>query len=400
MTEPIFSADKPSWLPSMRDISPVTFFGSAIVAVGLIIFASIFPEKAATLFQSSNAWIIQDVGWFYLLCVGIFVVFLFLLAASPLGRVRLGPDDSVPDYKFSTWVAMLFSGGMGIGIVFYGVAEPITHFSHPPDAGPGTAQAARDAMEVTFFHWGIHAWAIYAVMGLALAYFGYRRGEPLSIRSAFLPLLGERVRGPLGDFIDIFAVVGTLAGLATSLGLGVSQLNASFTYLMGIAQTLDMQMWLIAIVTVLATITVATGLDNGIRWMSEAIIVISGILMLLILALGPTQFLLQAFVENIGLYLNGFVARTFHIYAYQPTDWIGNWTLFYWGWWISWAPFVGLFIARIRGGGRSASSCWASCSRRPDLASCGLPSSATLRSGSTPMSHMARFHEPSPRTCR
>lgn len=320
------------------------------MAIGLIIFASLLPRRAAAMFEAANAWIILDVGWFYMLAVGIFVVFLFGIAVSALGRVRLGPDDSEPDYKFSTWVAMLFSAGMGIGIVFYGVAEPITHFAAPPDAAPGTPQAARDAMEVTFFHWGVHAWAIYAVMGLALAYFGYRRGEPLAIRSAFIPLFGDRVRGPLGDFIDIFAVVGTLAGLATSLGLGVSQLNATLTYLMGVGQTIDVQIVLIAVVTVLATITVATGLDNGIRWLSEAILVISGVLMLLIVVLGPTQFLLQALVENIGLYLNGFVSRTFHIYAYEPTDWVGAWTLFYWGWWISWAPFVGLFIARISRG--------------------------------------------------
>jgi len=337
-------------LPSLDDIAPITFFGSAVVAIGLILFASIFPERAANAFENANNWIILDVGWFYMLAVGIFVVFLFGIALSSLGRVRLGPDDSEPDYKFGTWVAMLFSAGMGIGIVFYGVAEPITHFSTPPDALPGTPQAARDAMEVTFFHWGVHAWAIYAVMGLALAYFGYRRGEPLAIRSAFLPLLGDKARGPVGDFIDIFAVVGTLAGLATSLGLGVAQLNATLTYLVGIGQTMDMQMVLIGIVTILATITVATGLDNGIRWMSEAIIAISGVLMLLIVALGPTQFLLQALVENMGLYLDAFVSRTFHIYAYQPTDWVGAWTLFYWGWWISWAPFVGLFIARISRG--------------------------------------------------
>ncbi|WP_257558170.1 BCCT family transporter [Sphingobium sp. CFD-2] len=337
-------------LPSLRDIAPVTFFGSAIVALGLIVFASLLPRRAAAVFEGANAWIILEAGWFYLLTVGIFVVFLFGVAISSFGTVRLGPDDAEPDYKFRTWVAMLFSAGMGIGIVFFGVAEPITHFSAPPDAEPGTAQAARDAMEVTFFHWGVHAWAIYAAMGLALAYFGYRRGEPLAIRSAFLPLFGERVRGPLGDFIDIFAVVGTLAGLATSLGLGVAQLNATLNYLMGIGQTIETQIVLIAIVTLLATATVATGLDNGIRWLSEAILVISGVLMLMIVALGPTQFLLQALVENIGLYMNAFVGRTFHIYAYEPTDWVGTWTLFYWGWWISWAPFVGLFIARISRG--------------------------------------------------
>ncbi|MDR6756949.1 choline/glycine/proline betaine transport protein [Mycoplana sp. BE70] len=334
----------------LTGISPISFYGSAIISLGLILFASIFPEVAAALFKRANDWIIAELGWFYMLAVGGFVIFLLFLAISPLGRVKLGPDEAEPDYSYSTWVAMLFSAGMGIGIVFYGVAEPIMHFSAPPDAEPRTAQAARDAMEVTFFHWGVHAWAIYAVMGLALAYFGYRKDEPLVIRSAFRPLLGDRINGPLGDVIDIFAVVGTLAGLATSLGLGVAQLNATGTYLFGLAQNLETQLVLIAIVTGLATVTVATGLDNGIRRLSEMIIIVSFILMFLILVLGPTRFLLQAFVENIGLYLNGFVARTFHIYAYEPTEWLGSWTLFYWGWWISWSPFVGLFIARISRG--------------------------------------------------
>ncbi|MFD1329085.1 BCCT family transporter [Mycoplana ramosa] len=334
----------------LNGISPISFYGSAIISLGLILFASVFPDGAAALFKRANDWIIAELGWFYMLAVGGFVIFLLFLAISPLGRVKLGPDEAEPDYSYSTWVAMLFSAGMGIGIVFYGVAEPIMHFSAPPDAEPRTAQAARDAMEVTFFHWGVHAWAIYGVMGLALAYFGYRKDEPLVIRSAFRPLLGDRINGPLGDVIDIFAVVGTLAGLATSLGLGVAQLNATGSYLFGLAQNLETQLVLIAIVTGLATVTVATGLDNGIRRLSEMIIIVSFILMFLVLALGPTRFLLQAFVENIGLYLNGFVGRTFHIYAYEPTEWVGSWTLFYWGWWMSWSPFVGLFIARISRG--------------------------------------------------
>ena len=331
-------------------VTPVTFFGSAIIAICLILYASLSPDKAAATFSAANAWIITEAGWFYLLAVGIFVVFLLALALSPLGRIRLGPDESTPDYGYGTWIAMLFSAGMGIGIVFYGVAEPITHFSFPPDAAPLSAQAARDAMEVTFFHWGVHAWAIYAVVGLALAYFGYRRNQPLLLRSAFHPILGERIHGWIGDVIDIFAVVGTLAGLATSLGLGVSQLNASMNYLFGLPQNLATELLLIGIVTILATITVATGVDNGIRRLSEMIILVSCLLMLLILALGPTTFLLQALVENIGLYLDAFVSRTFHIYAYEPTDWVGTWTLFYWGWWISWSPFVGMFIARISRG--------------------------------------------------
>lgn len=331
-------------------IAPVTFIGSAVIALGLIAYASMAPESAAALFSGANAWIIAEAGWFYMLVVGFFVLFLLGLAMSSLGKVKLGPDDSVPDYNFGTWVAMLFSAGMGIGIVFYGVAEPIMHFAQPPDAVPRSAQAARDAMGITFFHWGVHAWAIYAVLGLALAYFGYRRNQPLAIRSAFHPIVGDRIHGPLGDFIDIFAVVGTLAGLATSLGLGVSQLNASMSYLLGIPQDLTTQLILIAIVTALATMTVATGLDNGIRRLSELIIIVSFVLMLLILVLGPTRFLLSALVENIGLYLHAFVRRTFHVYAYEPTEWVGTWTIFYWGWWISWAPFVGMFIARISRG--------------------------------------------------
>src|SRR5690606_34704716 len=274
-------------------VAPVTFIGSAIIALGLIIYAVAAPESAAAHFDVVNTWITNEAGWFYMLAVGIFVIFLLGLAMSRLGTVKLGPDDSVPDYMYGTWVAMLFSAGMGIGIVFYGVAEPIMHYSQPPNAPPHSAEAARDAMEITFFHWGVHAWAIYAVLGLAMAYFGYRRGSPQTLATQLIP---------------------------------------------------------IAIVTALATITVATGLDNGIRRLSEFIILVSVGLMLLILILGPTRFLLQALVENIGLYLHAFVARTFHISAYEPTDWMGKWTLFYWGWWISWSPFVGMFIARISRG--------------------------------------------------
>lgn len=328
----------------------MTFFGSAVLALALIAYASINPDHAAAQFKVVNDWIVSEAGWFYLLAVGFFVVFLIGLAISQLGRIKLGPDESTPDYSYGTWLAMLFSAGMGIGIVFYGVAEPIMHFSTPPEADPRSIQAARDAMEITFFHWGVHAWAIYALLGMSLAYFGFRKNLPLTLRAAFFPLIGNKINGPIGSLIDIFAVVGTLAGLATSLGLGVAQLNASMSYLFDLPQSLNMQLLLIAIVTVLATITVATGLDNGIRRLSEFIILLSFLLMLALLILGPTAFLLQAFVENIGLYLNGFVARTFHTFAYEPSEWVGEWTLFYWGWWISWSPFVGLFIARISRG--------------------------------------------------
>ena len=243
--------------PRLEHISPVPFFGSTVIAICLIVFASTAPERAAAMVDVANAWIIAEAGWFYLLAVGVFVIFLLSLALSPLGRIRLGPDDSVPDYRFGTWVAMLFSGGMGIGIVFYGVAEPITHFAFPPDAEAGSPQAARDAMEVTFFHWGVHAWAIYAVVGLALAYFSFRQGLPLTIRSSLYPLIGERIHGPIGHAVDVFAVVGTLFGVATSLGFGAIQVNAGLEYLFDVPVGTGVQIALIAVITAFATVSVA-----------------------------------------------------------------------------------------------------------------------------------------------
>lgn len=336
--------------PWLSSLSPTVFFVSAGLVVLLIAYAALDPGGAQQVFSVAQAWITAEVGWIYLLAVGAFLIFLLAIAASGFGAVRLGPDDSSPDYSFLTWVAMLFSAGMGIGLVFYGVAEPITHYSVPPDDAPRSIQAARHAMQITFFHWGLHAWAIYAVVGLALAYFGFRQGLPLTIRSAFYPLLGDRIHGPVGHAIDVFAIVGTLCGLAVSLGLGVTQINASLLFLLGVPQTAWIQVALIAGITALATISVVTGLDTGIRRLSEANLLLAALLVALVLLLGPTTFLLKAFVENIGLYLGGVVSRTFHIYAYQPTDWIGSWTIFYWGWWISWSPFVGMFIARISRG--------------------------------------------------
>lgn len=245
---------------------------------------------------------------------------------------------------------MLFSAGMGIGLMFFGVAEPISHYFAPPTIEGGTADAAREAMSITFFHWGLHAWAIYAVVGLSLAYFGYRKGLPLTIRSSLYPLLGERIYGPIGHAVDIMAVVSTLFGVATSLGVGVMQVNAGLNHLFGLPDNDLVHMLLIISITAAATISVVAGLDAGIKRLSEINMILAVCLLLFVLLAGPTLFLLQAFVQNLGGYFSSFVSRTFSLYAYEPNDWISDWTLFYWAWWIAWSPFVGMFIARISRG--------------------------------------------------
>ena len=331
-------------------INPPVFFGS-ISIIGLFLAVGIiFPNRAGTVFSTLQASILAGFGWLYLLSVGIFLASVLLLCLGRYGRLRLGPDDSTPDFRFSSWIAMLFAAGMGIGLMFYAVGEPMTHFMAPPTAEPGTIEATREAMSVTFFHWGIHAWAIYAVVGLSLAYFGYRYNLPLTIRSGLYPLLKERINGPIGHAVDIFAIVGTMFGIATSLGLGVAQINAGLNYLLGVPISPAVQLPLIAVITALATVSVVTGLDKGVRILSETNLVVAILLMVFVLFVGPTGQLFRDFVQNLGLYLDRLVLRTFNIYAYEPTPWIDAWTLFYWAWWISWSPFVGMFIARISRG--------------------------------------------------
>ncbi len=245
---------------------------------------------------------------------------------------------------------MLFSAGMGIGLMFFGVAEPVMHFVAPPVGDPNTIEAAKEAMKLTFFHWGLHAWAVYAIVALILAFFSYRHGLPLTLRSALYPLIGERIYGPIGHAVDIFAIISTILGIATSLGYGVLQINSGFNYLFGLPIGTNIQVILIISITALATISVVTGLDKGVKRLSELNLIFAVILLTLVLVLGPTALLLKSFVENTGGYLSEIVNKTFNLYAYDPTDWLGGWTLLYWGWWISWSPFVGMFIARVSRG--------------------------------------------------
>lgn len=331
-------------------INGPVFYGSIIVIGIFLAIGVVFPGSADEIFGSLQAGILNSFGWLYLLAVGVFLVTVILLCLGRYGRLKLGPDESNPDFSFTSWIAMLFAAGMGIGLMFYAVGEPMTHFMAPPTADPRSIAAMREAMSVTFFHWGIHAWAIYAVVGLSLAYFGYRYNLPLTIRSGLYPLLKERINGPIGHAVDIFAIVGTMFGIATSLGLGVSQINSGLNYLLGVPVGPEVQLPLIAVITAFATISVVTGLDKGVRILSETNLLVAIALMLFVLIVGPTSQLMRDFVQNIGLYLDTLLLRTFNIYAYEPTPWVDGWTLFYWAWWISWSPFVGMFIARISRG--------------------------------------------------
>lgn len=340
----------PSATPVQRSLQPVVFAGSAALTLAFVLFGALAPDAAGATFGAVQGWITAELGWFYLLAVAVFLLFVAYLAISRHGLVRLGPNHSEPEFSYGSWFAMLFSAGMGIGLVFFGVAEPVTHFMVPPEGEPATIAAARAAMRLSYFHWGLHAWAIYAVVGLALAYFSFRHGLPLTVRSALYPLVGDRIHGPIGHAVDIFAVIGTMFGVATSLGLGALQVNAGLSHVLGVPVGFGVQLLLIAGITALATLSVASGLDRGIKLLSNGNLIMAAALMLFVFVVGPTTFLLRTFVQNLGGYIDQFALRTFHMYAYDPKDWLGDWTLFYWGWWIAWSPFVGMFIARISRG--------------------------------------------------
>jgi len=326
-------------------------FGSAsAIIIALIIYTAAFPKQAKSLFTIIQASIIENGSWFYVLSVAFIFFFVIFLGMSRYGDIRLGPDHSTPDYSLGSWLSMLFAAGMGIGLMFFGVSEPLMHYLSPPTADTGTVAAAQEAMKMTFFHWGLHAWAIYAIVALVLAYFSYRHSLPLTLRSALYPLIGERIYKWPGHLVDIFAVVSTVFGVATSLGLGAAQVNAGFSYLFDVDVSTINQIIIMCGITALAVISVATGLDKGIKILSETNMILAIVLLLLIFILGPTVFLLQAYLQNIGDYLADIVHNTFNLFAYKKTNWIGGWTIFYWGWWLAWAPFVGLFIARISRG--------------------------------------------------
>lgn len=302
------------------------------------------------LFDNLLNSISTNAGWFFTLAMTLILLFVVYIMFSRYGDIRLGGEDAEPDFSTTSWFAMLFSAGMGIGLLFYGVAEPMFHFINPPMPVENQVEAAHQAMAFTFMHWGLHSWAVYALIGLALAFFSFNKGQPLSIRTIFYPLLGDRINGAWGTLIDILATVATLFGVATSLGFGVQQINAGLSHLFGINQSVIVQMILIVIITSIATVSVVRGLDAGVKKLSEINIRLAMLLLLFVLICGPTMFILNGFAENIGYYMQKLLVISTWNETFENTNWQNSWTVFYWAWWIAWSPFVGMFIARVSRG--------------------------------------------------
>ena len=332
------------------DVNGPVFFTSSIFIIISISLTLIFREQAEFYFNEIQNFISNTVGWFFILCVNVFLIFVIYIAFSKYGNIRIGGKDARPEFKTISWFAMLFSAGMGIGLLFWSIAEPINHFMSPPLTEGGTAMAAQEAMNFTFLHWGFHAWGVYALVGLSLAYFTYSHGLPLTIRSVFYPIMGNKIYGKWGDLIDIFAVLATLFGLATSLGLGVQQIAAGLAHVFGISSGIVTQVSLIVGITLVATISVVLGVDKGVKFLSEWNMRIAVLLLVLVVLLGPTIFIFKSFVQNTGNYFYSFLQISTWTESYTGNDWQNAWTVFYWGWWIAWSPFVGMFIARISKG--------------------------------------------------
>jgi len=335
--------------PFPRVNRPV-FITSALLIVGFILFGSLFGELAGEVFNQLQSFITHRFRWLFIILMNVTVVFSLYIALSRYGDIRLGHQTEHPEYSLLSWFGMLFSAGIGIGLLYWGTAEPLYHFMSPPMGQAETVEAAKQAMSISFLHWGIHAWALYCVVALSLAYFHYRRGLPLSIRSVLYPLIGQKIYGKWGHVVDTLAVFGTMFGVVTSLGLGAMQINAGFSNVFGIPNNVPVQLCLIAIITAMATLSVMMGLDKGIKRLSDINIVLTVLLLGFMLFFGPTQFIIDSFIENIGNYVSQLIPLGFWSEAYSNTDWQANWTIFYWAWWVSWSPFVGIFVARISRG--------------------------------------------------
>ncbi|RFU70940.1 BCCT family transporter [Peribacillus saganii] len=335
----------------MKKISPV--FTISIFITGVFILWGIIPNSNLDkVTQAIQGILLKKFGWFYMLSATLFLVFAIFMIFSKYGNIRLGKDTDRPAYSYLTWFAMLFSAGMGIGLVFWGVAEPMFHFYTPPFIEGQTAEAARTAMRYSFFHWGLHPWAIYAVIGLALAYFQFRKDHPGVISSLLRPILGDKVNGPIGVLVDCVAVFATVFGVATSLGLGAIQISGGISHTFtGVENTFTTQLIIIGIVTVLFMLSAQTGINKGIKYLSNLNIFLAIALLLFLLFIGPTNFILDLFTTTLGSYLQNLPSMSFRLSPfYQDMTWFQDWTIFYWAWWIAWAPFVGTFIARISKG--------------------------------------------------
>ncbi|WP_223123664.1 MULTISPECIES: BCCT family transporter [Pseudomonas] len=337
-------------------VNRVVFITSALLILVLTALLIAVPEKAGEVLNVAQTWLTRSFGWYYMLVIGGYLVFVVVLAFSGFGKLKLGGKDDKPDFSYGAWAGMLFSSGIGISLLYFGASEPLDHYFNPPEGASASAEAARQGLQLTFLHWGLHGWAIYALVGLAVGYFAYRHNQPLALRSALYPLMGERwVKGGAGHAVDIFGMFVTLLGLVTNLGIGSMQVSSGLEYLFGMDHSKTNLLIVILVMATVATVAAVSGVENGIRRLSNLnIILFSGLLIFVLLA-GDTLHLLNGFVQNIGDYLNGIVLKTFDLYVYESEAgkserWLGLWTVFYWAWWISWGPFVGMFIARISKG--------------------------------------------------
>ncbi|WP_236967277.1 choline BCCT transporter BetT [Microbacterium aurantiacum] len=346
MTEQTIAAPattvRPNW--------PV-LIGSSVLIVGIAVWAIILPDQAGGVIGSAVGWVATNLGWYYILTATLVLGFVIYLALSPMGKTKLGPDHSRPQFRLFTWMSMLFAAGIGIDLLFFSVAEPVAQYYEPPTGASENIEAARQAVVWTLFHYGPVGWAMYALMGGAFAYFAYRRNLPLSIRSLLTPILGNRLRGWAGHTVDIAAVLGTVFGIATSLGIGVVQLNYGLYLLFGIPQGVAAQVGLIVLAVVMATISTVSGVEKGIRRLSELNVILAILLLFFLAITGNTRRLLDGIVMNVGDFVSTFPSMVMNTFAWvQPDSWMSAWTLFFWAWWIAWAPFVGLFLARISRG--------------------------------------------------
>lgn len=330
-------------------MNPPVFYGAAIL---ILLFAAVvigFPQRAGEWLLAAQTWASQTVGWYYLLAMTLYLIFVVVTALSGYGKIKLGADHDEPEFSYLSWAGMLFAAGISITLFFFCVSEPLTHFLQPPQGEAGTQEAARQAMELLFLHWGLHGWGVFALVAMALAYFAYRHNLPLALRSALYPLIGKRINGPIGYTVDCFGIIATVFGLGADMGFGVLQLNSGLDYLYAIPHTHPVQMALIVLMMGAAISVAVSGVDKGI--LSDINMLLACSLLLFVLFAGPTQHLLNTLVQNVGDYLGHLPGKSFDLYAYGgPSDWLGSWTVFYWAWWIAWAPFVGLFIARISRG--------------------------------------------------
>lgn len=331
-------------------VSRPVFIVSMLLIVLFIVFGTLFTELAGQIFGDLQAFIAERFGFMFIILMNAALVFCVYVALSRYGDIRLGQQTEMPEYSFGSWIGMLFSAGIGIGLLYWGTAEPLYHFVQPPTAEPSTIDSAKEAMQLSFLHWGVHGWAVYAVVALSLAYFHYRRGLPLSIRSVLFPIIGKNIYGKWGHAVDILAVFGTMFGVVTSLGLGVMQLETGLGLLFGIEPSLVFKIALIAAITACAAFSVMAGLDRGVKRLSDITIISTIIMLVFMMVAGPTQFILDSFVENIGNYAGNLITLGLWNEAFVATNWQASWTIFYWAWWVSWSPFVGIFIARISRG--------------------------------------------------